>query len=110
MTVRIPLTEEQIQALQFAEAAEHSSTEAERALAKALSSEPGKLVFEPREAGLLRTAVQALEAVGGMEEGFDPEYAEEWARHCKTLAALAERFRPYELSRSQSRDRGGYGH
>ena len=109
MTVRIPLTEEQTQALQFAGAAEHSSTEADLALAKALSTEPEKLVFQPRDAGLLRQAVEALDAVGGMEEGFDSEHADEWARHCKTLAALAQRFRPYELSRSHSRGHGGYG-
>ena len=103
MTVRIALTEAQIQALQYADAMERSATEADRALAAALSAEAGALVFEPRDAGVLRRAIQALDAVGAMEEGFDPEYSEEWQQHCNTLAELAASVHRYERSHAHSR-------
>ena len=99
MTVRIPLTEAQRLALDYAGAQEHDTTGAGRALAAALSVEAGKLVFEPRDAGLIRSAINGLPAVGGMEEGFDPEYSDEWNEHCETLADLAARVRQYESHR-----------
>lgn len=103
MPVRIALEEAQIQALEYAGAQEHSSTEADRVLAAALSAEAGHLVFEPGNAAVIRGALEALESVGAMEEGFDPEYSEEWRRHCETLAALAESVRRYERSHAHSR-------
>ena len=105
MTVRIGLTEAQIQALEYADAMERSSTEADRVLAAALSAEAGHLVFKPGNAAVIRGAIDALESVGAMEEGFDPEYSEEWCRHCETLAALADSVRRYE--RSHAHNRGG---
>ncbi len=108
MTVRIVLTEAQIQALQYTDASERSSTESDLALAAALSAEAGKLVFEPRDAGVIRRAIEALDAVGAMEEGFDPEYSEEWRRHCETLAELATRVRPYERPRAHARGNDGF--
>ena len=108
MTVRIVLTEAQIQALQYTDASERSSTDSDRALAAALSSEAGKLVLEPRDAGMIRRAIEALDAVGAMEEGFDPEYSDEWRRHCETLAELATRLRPYEKSHKHACSYGGF--
>lgn len=108
MTVRIVLTEEQTQALEYADAFERSSTDSDRALATALSAEAGKLVFEPRDAGVIRRAIEVLDAVGAMEEGFDAEYAEDWRRHCETLAGLAAQVRPYESAFVTARRRDGF--
>ena len=103
MAVRIPLTEAQNLALEYAGAQEHDTTAAERALAAALSAEGGKLVFEPRDAGMIRSAINDLDVVGGMEEGFDPEYSDEWKQHCETLAELATDVGRYESHRSSAR-------
>lgn len=108
MTVQIVLTEEQTQALEYADAFERSSTDSDRALAAALSAEAGKLVFESRDAGVIRRAIEALDTVGAMEEGFDPEYAEDWRRHCETLAGIAAKVRPYESALAPARRRDGF--
>ena len=102
MTVRIPLTEAQKLALEYAGAQEHDTTAADRALVTALIAEEGKLVFEPRDAGMIRSAINELDAVGGMEEGFDPEYSDEWKQHCETLAELAAHVGRYESHRAST--------
>ena len=102
MTVRIPLTEAQKLALEYAGAQEHDTTAADRALVTALIAEEGKLVFEPRDAGMIRSAINELDAVGGMEEGFDPEYSDEWKQHCETLAELAANVGRYESHRPRA--------
>lgn len=99
MTVRIPLTEAQRLSLEYAGAQEHDTTAGALALAAALTAEDGKLVFEPRDAGLIRSAINELDAVGGMEEGFDPEHSDEWRQHCETLTALAAHVGRYESHR-----------
>lgn len=104
MTVRIPLTGAQIQSLEYAGADEHDTTARDRALAAALTAEKGKLVFEPRDAGMIRLAIEELTVVGANEDGFDPELTDEWNKHCETLADLAARVRRYESHRAH-RDR-----